>query len=114
MTLTYFKSVGFSPNEIGSVIQMKVKWRTRIWYQIQRHLLRRKVDPPGLFVITNVKHTWAEIEPAYLCYSCKRIVPWSFGCADDLPHVCDDCWGEAHCPICKAEPGQACDGGLHG
>ena len=113
--LTYLSYTGFCDKDIGKAIQMKIKWRTRFWYLVQRFLLRRKVDPPGLYIVTAVKGCqMAEIEPAFICYSCKRIVPWNFGCADDLPHVCDDCWGEAHCPICKAEPGKSCDAGLHG
>lgn len=107
-------SGGFSSKDEGKAIQMKVGWWERPWYLIQRYLLRRKVDPPGLFIITQVKNaTWVEIEPAYMCYDCGRTVPWSFGCADDLPHVCDDCYVRAVCPICKAEPGKKCDAGLH-
>ena len=109
-----FHMAGFTTDDIGKVIQMKVGWRIRAWYWIKRYLLRHKIDPPGLFVITEVKNcTWVEIEPAYFCYQCKRVVPWSFGCADELPHVCDDCYVR-QCPICKAKPGQACDGGFHG
>lgn len=33
----------------------------------------------------------------FRCSCCLRVVPWSFGCADDMPTVCDDCWA-AHSP----------------
>lgn len=32
----------------------------------------------------------------YECNVCFRDVPWCFGCNDDMPAACDDCWGEAH------------------
>lgn len=42
-------------------------------------------------------------EPTYQCRGCKRHVPWSFGCDDDMPHHCDDCWADAHEEIVNAE-----------
>lgn len=27
----------------------------------------------------------------FVCNRCKRVVGWSFGCADDTPALCDDC-----------------------
>lgn len=32
----------------------------------------------------------------FQCDRCLRIVPYCFGCDDDLFDVCDDCWAEAH------------------
>jgi hypothetical protein len=32
----------------------------------------------------------------YRCVGCKRLVPWCFGAADDMPSHCDNCWAEAH------------------
>lgn len=32
----------------------------------------------------------------YACPGCKRLVPWCFGAADDMPDHCDDCWSVAH------------------
>jgi len=32
----------------------------------------------------------------YRCATCRRLVPWCFGAADDRPDECDDCWAAAH------------------
>jgi hypothetical protein len=32
----------------------------------------------------------------YECPGCNRTVGWCFGCWDDLPELCDDCWAIAH------------------
>jgi hypothetical protein len=32
----------------------------------------------------------------YRCPKCRRTVGWCFGCADDRPELCDDCWCLAH------------------
>ena len=32
----------------------------------------------------------------YVCPWCGHRVPWSNGCADDMPEACDECWAEAH------------------
>lgn len=31
----------------------------------------------------------------FRCVGCERLVPWSFGCDDDMPEHCDDCWHAA-------------------
>ena len=28
----------------------------------------------------------------YLCPGCQRLCGWCFGCGDDMPDHCDDCW----------------------
>lgn len=28
----------------------------------------------------------------FWCPRCDRVVSWDFGCADDAPALCDDCW----------------------
>lgn len=46
---------------------------------------------------------WRPFEPClenlrmFRCSGCKRVVPYDFGCGDDMPHHCDDCW-DAACP----------------
>lgn len=32
----------------------------------------------------------------FRCVGCRRLVPWCFGAADDMPLHCDDCWAEMH------------------
>ena len=32
-------------------------------------------------------------EETYRCWWCRREVPWEDGVADDMPDVCDSCWG---------------------
>ena len=32
----------------------------------------------------------------FRCALCKQIVPWSQGCADDMPEACDACWAYVH------------------
>ena len=29
---------------------------------------------------------------SYVCPGCARICGWCFGCGDDMPELCDDCW----------------------
>jgi len=104
----------FSAQDVDKTIQLNVSWWQRLKYLFLRHILRRDVDPPGLFIITEVK-TWSvTIEPAYICRGCKRTVPWSMGAADHHPELCDDCYAALDCPTCKARSGSPCDGGLHG
>jgi hypothetical protein len=31
----------------------------------------------------------------FICPKCLRLVGWCFGCADDQPAVCDDCWSSS-------------------
>ena len=31
---------------------------------------------------------------AFVCALCRRLVGWCFGCADELPDACDDCFCE--------------------
>lgn len=31
-------------------------------------------------------------DDTFCCVGCNRIVPVDFGCADDMPELCDDCW----------------------
>lgn len=31
----------------------------------------------------------------FRCLGCNRWCGWCFGCADDMPTKCDDCWAEA-------------------
>jgi len=86
---------GFDPRDIGKTIQMKVSWWARLKYFFNRYIRNQNPDPPGLFVITDVKFsTSAMIEPAYICASCKRIRPWSFGADDRHFELCDDCCAE--------------------
>jgi hypothetical protein len=28
----------------------------------------------------------------YVCLGCERECGWCFGCGDDMPELCDDCW----------------------
>lgn len=28
----------------------------------------------------------------FLCPRCERVVQWDFGCDDEAPALCDDCW----------------------
>lgn len=28
----------------------------------------------------------------FKCRLCRRRAPWSLGCDDTFPHLCDDCW----------------------
>lgn len=28
----------------------------------------------------------------YECNACERVCGWCFGCGDDMPDICDDCW----------------------
>lgn len=32
----------------------------------------------------------------YFCAECGRECGWCFGCWDDLPELCDDCWADRH------------------
>lgn len=32
----------------------------------------------------------------FTCVGCKRRVPAAFGCDDNMPNHCDDCWVHAH------------------
>lgn len=32
----------------------------------------------------------------FVCNRCERRVSWDFGCADDMPALCDDCSYELH------------------
>lgn len=34
----------------------------------------------------------------YRCPGCDQLRPWCDGAADDLPELCDRCWGLAHAP----------------
>lgn len=29
---------------------------------------------------------------SYICPACSRVCGWCYGCADDAPALCDDCW----------------------
>lgn len=44
--------------------------------------------------------------PTFTCAWCRRDVPWSEGCSDDMPEVCDECWCAAHglAPSAPTEP----------
>ena len=44
----------------------------------------RASDTPAFF----------SMEAFFLCADCKTYQSWDFGCADDHPEVCDDCWNE--------------------
>lgn len=35
-------------------------------------------------------------ESAFRCRGCNRYLPSSFGCGDDMPDHCDDCWAKSH------------------
>lgn len=30
----------------------------------------------------------------FFCPRCERVVSWNFGCDDDMPALCDDCWAD--------------------
>jgi len=86
-------SCGFVTDHIGKTIQMQISLWSRLWFLFQWHCMGRNPDPPGLFVIVDVKNCRsAVIEPAFVCDTCGRAMPWSSGCADDRPMSCDDCY----------------------
>lgn len=98
---------GFVPGDVGkTLLLLTVPWYKRLWHWIKTRIFRIKEDHPGIFIITDVKtSTQIVVEPAYRCVSCKQYVPWDFGCADDLPFHCDDCWQEKNdAPIPRSSP----------
>ncbi|KKN83797.1 hypothetical protein LCGC14_0294500 [marine sediment metagenome] len=44
---------------------------------------KTKPDPEG------VRNCYGEL---WICEGCKRVVCAGFGCADEAPDLCDDCW----------------------
>lgn len=87
----------FTVDDIGKVLILSTPWWSRLWWWIKARIFRIKCDPPGVYVITDVKNmTSCAIEPGYRCFKCGKYKPWSEGAADDLPFYCDDCWAEEH------------------
>jgi hypothetical protein len=79
--------------KIGSTVQMKGYFWSRLRFLLQRCLGDCKADPPGLFVVVDIRSNGAAvIEPAFVCDTCGRALPWSFGAADERPMSCDDCY----------------------
>lgn len=48
--------------------------------------------------VTGCKHGLANCGDCaiFRCDACDKVVPYSFGCDDDMPNACDDCWVQAH------------------
>lgn len=61
-----------------------------------RNLLDRVDARDSVAFLEAVKAQEDETNRTYLCAGCLKRLPWSNGCADDMPNHCDDCWVEAH------------------
>jgi hypothetical protein len=48
----------------------------------------------------------------YVCLGCERECGWCFGCGDDMPELCDDCWFDVTKAREAAKAGR--DGGANG
>lgn len=81
-------------------------------YDLQRELLWR-----ATFVGCEGDCHWCDEERqdgmprTFVCGACERLCCYCFGCNDDMPAVCDDCW----CKYSDAEDGTLpalVDGGI--
>lgn len=54
------------------------RWETRV-----------EISPPKKRVADKPHDT-------FVCVGCRATVSATFGCCDDMPHHCDDCWLLAH------------------
>jgi len=77
-----------------------IQWDLFIWNEF------RTSTCPGFFALFDWAQQWLTCKlglcddcphcETYYCWSCMKRVPWDYGCADEMPDVCDDCYCEAH------------------
>lgn len=63
----------------------------------ERWAPKKERDRCGRTLMSGCKENEPCFDHRYFkCPQCKRWVSWSFGCADDMPELCDDCWTSKH------------------
>lgn len=70
-----------------------------LWKRRDR-LFKNEPKDPGVPINTTClmcnTYTGCSKHHRYKCKGCKNVYSWAFGCDDDMPDRCDNCWAAAH------------------
>jgi len=84
----------FTQEDVGRYIYFKrYRWYHLAWDWIRTRLFKKETNLQHRYMITGIfRCTEAIVEPTFFCPGCKKIRPYSHGCDDAMPELCDDCW----------------------
>lgn len=90
------KYLTFEKEDIGKHFSLRHPfWFQRLWWWFLA-LFGKDTETDRYVVVSVWPPGSIQVERLFVCPKCCTLKPYSEGCADESPELCDDCW-EAKC-----------------